>query len=121
MKRLANRLHMPMKGPAFQPLEDLPMQTGNPKVSSFSASSTQREGYVTPAKFSVSQVTALRQELLQRGVDHFQAAEIINSFVASGGYGISQEMARHIALRLERMHDGIESLHRQLEICALAM
>jgi hypothetical protein len=96
------------------------MQTRNPNASLLSASGTQL-GYITPAKFSVSQVTALRQDLLQRGLDHFQAAEIINSFVAAGGYGISQEMARHIALRLERMHDGVEALHRQLESCALAM
>jgi hypothetical protein len=72
-------------------------------------------------KFSVSQVAALRRDLLQGGLDYLQVAEIINSFVAAGGYGISQETARHIAMRLKRMHDGVEALHRQLESCARAM
>jgi hypothetical protein len=96
------------------------MQTRNPN-SPLGLSGTQHHGYVMAEKFSLSQVAALRRDLLQRGLDYLQAAEMINSFVAAGGYGISQEMARHIAIRLERMHDGVEALHRQLETCALAM
>jgi hypothetical protein len=97
------------------------MQTRNPEASARNGGDTWHEGCARSEKFSVSQVAALRRDLLQGGLDYFQAAEIINSFVAAGGYGISQEMARHIAMRLERMHDGVEALHRQLETCALAM
>ena len=42
-------------------------------------------------KFSVAEVAALRNELLQGGLDSFQAAELLKMFLTGRGYGISPE------------------------------
>ena len=42
-------------------------------------------------KFSVAEVAALRNELLQGGLDSFQTAELLKMFLAGRGYGVSPE------------------------------
>ena len=54
-----------------------------------------------PEKFSVTELTALRNDLLQNGVDHWQAAEMLTLFLNGRGYGISRQSARAAIGRLE--------------------
>ena len=72
-------------------------------------------------KLSMTEVTTLRRELLGSGLDCFQIAEVVTTFVASHGYGISREMALSAANLIEQRHHNVESLQRELEISALAM
>jgi hypothetical protein len=72
-------------------------------------------------KFSVAEVTALRNELLQGGLDSFQTAELLKMFLVGRGYGISPESALDAAGRIEGMHCDVESLHKELETLALVM
>ena len=72
-------------------------------------------------KFSTTDITTLRRELLERELDCFQIAEVVTAFVASHGYGISREMALNAANLIEQRHRNVESLQRELEISALAM
>jgi hypothetical protein len=72
-------------------------------------------------KFSVAEVTALRNELLQGGLDSFQTAELLKMFLVGRGYGISPESALDAAGRIEGLHCDVESLHKELETLALVM
>ncbi|HEV3037162.1 MAG TPA: hypothetical protein VHA33_05185 [Candidatus Angelobacter sp.] len=72
-------------------------------------------------KFSVAEVTALRNELLQGGLDSFQTAELLKMFLVGRGYGISPESALDAAGRIEGLHCNVESLHKELETLALVM
>ena len=72
-------------------------------------------------KFSVAEVTALRNELLQGGLDSFQTAELLKIFLVGRGYGISPESALDAAGRIEGLHCDVESLHKELETLALVM
>jgi hypothetical protein len=72
-------------------------------------------------KFSVAEVTALRNELLQGGLDSFQTAELLKMFLAGRGYGVSPESALDAANRIEGPNFNVESLHKELETLALVM
>jgi len=72
-------------------------------------------------KFSVAEVTALRNELLQGGLDSFQTAELLKMFLAGRGYGVSPESALDAANRIEGPNFNVESLHKELESLALVM
>jgi hypothetical protein len=71
-------------------------------------------------KFSNIEVEALRNDLLQDGLDSFQGAEIIKTFIAGRGYGISPEMALKTVHRLNTSCN-VELLHKELEALALVM
>ena len=72
-------------------------------------------------KFTPSDLTALRGELLRSGVDSFQAAEIVTSFLSGRGYGISSHEARGVASRIEVPGVTAEGIQLELERVALAM
>ena len=72
-------------------------------------------------KFSVAEVAALRNELLQGGLDSFQTAELLKLFLTGRGYGISPESALDAAGRIEGAGCNVESLHKELETLALVM
>ena len=72
-------------------------------------------------KFTPSDLTALRGELLRSGVDSFQAAEIVTSFLSGRGYGISSHEARGVASRIEVPGVTAERIQLELERVALAM
>jgi hypothetical protein len=71
-------------------------------------------------EFSNIEVTALRNDLLQDGLDSFQGAEIIKTFITGRGYGISPQMALETVHRLNTSCE-VELLHKELEALALAM
>ena len=72
-------------------------------------------------KFSATDLIALRSELLQSGVDSFQAAEIVASFLSGRGYGISNHEARSLASRIEVPGVTAEHIQAELERVALVM
>lgn len=72
-------------------------------------------------KFSVAEVAALRNDLLQRGLDSFQTAEVITMFLSRLGYGISPQSALDTAGRIEGTNWDVNVLHKELERVALMM
>jgi hypothetical protein len=72
-------------------------------------------------KFTPSDLMALRSELLQSGLDTFQAAEIVTNFLSGRGYGISSQEARHVASNIEGMGCKPEHIQAELERVARVM
>ena len=65
-------------------------------------------------KFTPSDLLTLRNELLQSGVDSFQAAEIVTNFLSGRGYGVSTHEARGVVTTIES--PGITAEHIQAEL-----
>ncbi len=72
-------------------------------------------------KFSSSDLAALRSDLLQSGLDSWQAADLLSTFLAGRGYGVSNHDARHAASRLESAGCSLDSMQQELEKLALVM
>lgn len=72
-------------------------------------------------KFAPSDLVALRSELLQCGLDSFQAAEIVSSFLSGRGYGISSHEARRVACNIEGLGCKPEHIQAELERVARVM
>jgi hypothetical protein len=66
-------------------------------------------------KFTSTDLAALRSDLLQSGVDSFQAAELVTSFLSGRGYGISTDEARGVASKIEGVGCTVESIQEALE------
>jgi hypothetical protein len=79
------------------------------------------DDHLTAEKFTPSDLTALRTELLQSSVDTFQAGEILTSFLSGRGYGISSHEARRVASKIERAGCKPEHIHAELERVARVM
>jgi hypothetical protein len=86
-------------------------------MSDFEAS----EDRVIAEKFTPSDLLALRSEMLQSGLDSFQAAEILCNFLSGRGYGISSQEARHVASRIEGNGCKPEHIQAELERVARVM
>ena len=72
-------------------------------------------------KFTPSDLTALRIELLQCNLDSFMGGEILTHFLSGRGYGISSQEARHVASRIEGMGCRPEHIQQELESVARVM
>ena len=73
-------------------------------------------------KFSVTELSALRNDLLQGGmVDSREAAEVLQVFLMGRGYGVSPEAAIDAAGRVEMAGCSLPVLERELEGLALVM
>jgi hypothetical protein len=72
-------------------------------------------------KFSEVDVATLRQELMQSGLDRWQTAELISSFLAERGYGVSAMGARDALSRIDASHNSLTTMHHELEQLALMM
>jgi hypothetical protein len=66
-------------------------------------------------KFTATDLAGLRTDLLQSGVDSFQAAELVASFLSGRGYGISTDEARGVASRIEGVGATVETIQAELE------
>lgn len=86
-------------------------------MSEFEAS----EDRVVAEKFTPSDLLSLRTELLQSGLDSFQAADIVTNFLSGRGYGISCQEARHVASRIEGHGCKPEHIQAELERVARVM
>ena len=69
-------------------------------------------------KFSVTELAVLRNELVQNGLDAFQAAELFKLFLAGRGFGASQEAAMDAASKIN--HSGCDISVMQKELSNLA-
>lgn len=72
-------------------------------------------------KFSLSEVTALRNELLQAGLDSWQTAELFQVFLTGRGYGASAESALDAARSVEGSGISLDVMKTELEKLALVM
>ena len=72
-------------------------------------------------QFASTDLVNLRDELLQAGLDSWQVAELIGSFLAARGYGISHAEARSAALNVQLLHGSIQEMQAELERLALPM
>jgi len=73
-------------------------------------------------RFSVTELTALRNDLLQGGlIDSREAAELLQVFLMGRGYGVSPQAAFDAAGRVEMSGCSIPVLQSELENLALVM
>lgn len=72
-------------------------------------------------KFAVPELEELRIGLLQHGLDSWQAAELISSFLAGRGYGVSRQGARDAVSRMEGIGCSIHCMQAELEKLAMVM
>jgi hypothetical protein len=73
-------------------------------------------------RFSVTELTALRNDLLQGGlVDSREAAELLQVFLMGRGYGVSPQAAFDAVGRVEMAGCAIPVLQVELENLALVM
>ena len=72
-------------------------------------------------KFPMLELQELRDGLLQNGLDSWQAAELVSSFLAGRGYGVSRQGARDAVIRFEGVGHSIASIQAELEKLALVM
>jgi len=72
-------------------------------------------------KFSSVELAALRSELLQSGVDSWDAARVLQIFLAGRGYGVSPEAALDAASRVEGAGCALEVIQKELEGIAMVM
>jgi len=72
-------------------------------------------------QFNTAEMSALRRELLENGLDSWQAAEVLQLFLTGRGYGVSPEAALKAASRLEGGSCSLETLQKELENLALVM
>lgn len=72
-------------------------------------------------KFTEDDLNTLRSELMQAGLDSWQAAELIASFLTARGYGVSTGDARTVATVIESQSCSLECMQRELEQVARVM
>ncbi len=72
-------------------------------------------------KFAANELVGLRTELLQSGVDSWQAAELVTAFLSGRGYGADPATVREIVLRLEGNTCSVECMQQELERVAYVM
>ena len=72
-------------------------------------------------KFTAEDVAELRTELQQSGLDSWQAAELVASFLSTRGYGVSSEGARNVITRIDSASCNLAGMKAELEQLALAM
>jgi len=72
-------------------------------------------------KFTEADLAGLRDDLLKSGIDSWQAADLISSFLSGRGYGVSNHAARKAASRIESIGCSLKCLQEELEKLALVM
>jgi hypothetical protein len=73
-------------------------------------------------RFSVMELSALRNDLLQGGmIDSREAAELLQVFLMGRGYGVSPQAAMDAASRVEMAGCALPVLQHELEALALVM
>ena len=73
-------------------------------------------------RFSVTELAALRNDLIQGGmIDSREAAELLQVFLMGRGYGVSPQAALDAAFRVESAGCAMPILQQELENLALVM
>ncbi len=73
---------------------------------------------MTAEKFSTMELAALRNELVENGIDARQAGEVLQMFLMGRGYGVSPEAAVDAAARVEGAGCALDVIQRELESLA---
>lgn len=78
---------------------------------------------ITPSdgKFTAEDIAELRLELQRSGLDSWQSAELVSSFMGVRGYGVSSEGARGVITRIDATHCNLDCMRAELERLALPM
>ncbi len=71
--------------------------------------------------FTQADLSGLRAELQQAGIDSWQAGELISSFLSGRGYGVSNSEARTAAGRIESVGCNLQCMQEELSRLALIM
>ena len=71
--------------------------------------------------FSATELTALRNDLLQGVIDSHESDELLQIFLSGRGFGVSPQRARDAASRVEMAGCSLPVLQRELENLALVM
>jgi hypothetical protein len=72
-------------------------------------------------KFAATDLTELRKELQQAGLDTWQAAELISSFLSGRGYGVANDDLRNATTRIDSFSGSIQRMQEELEKVAFYM
>ncbi len=72
-------------------------------------------------KFTIPEMVALRSELLNNGLDSWQAGELFQMFLIGRGYGVSPQAACDAATKVGGAGCTLESLQQELERIAMVM
>jgi hypothetical protein len=73
-------------------------------------------------RFSIHELTCLRNDLLQGGLSDFrEAAELVQVFLIGRGYGVSPQAAMDAVGRVEMSGCALPVLQHELENLALVM
>jgi hypothetical protein len=72
-------------------------------------------------KFAATELATLRDELMQSGLDYWQAAEVLSVFLVTRGYGVNSQQARDAVLRMDGGTCSYECMQVELERVALVM
>jgi len=72
-------------------------------------------------QFAEADLSGLREDLMKSGLDSWQAADLISSFLAARGYGVSTQDARKAVFRMESIGCSIKCLQAELEKLAQVM
>lgn len=70
-------------------------------------------------KFSEEELSDLRNELRQSGLDNWQAAELLSRFLAVHGYGVNPIRARDAVTRMEGPLCSFDRMQAELERVAM--
>lgn len=80
-----------------------------------------KANYVQIEQFPEADLTGLREDLMKSGLDSWQAADLISSFLVARGYGVSTQDARTAAFRMESISCSLQCLQEELEKIAQVM
>ena len=72
-------------------------------------------------KFPEADLAGLREDLLRSGIDSWQAADMIRTYLSGRGYGVSSHAALHAAALLESAGYKVQHIQEQFEKIALVM
>lgn len=72
-------------------------------------------------RFATTELAGLRNQLMQSGIDFWQAAEVLSTFLAGRGYGVNPDQARVAVMRIEGAGCSYECMQSELERVALVM
>ena len=72
-------------------------------------------------RFTATELAALRSDLLQGGIDSYEAAQLLQVFLMGRGYGVSPTAALDAAGRVEMAGCALPVLQHELENLALVM
>jgi hypothetical protein len=72
-------------------------------------------------KFAATDLTELRKELQQGGIDSWQAAELVGAFLSGRGYGVANNDLRNATARIDSFAGSIQRMQEELEKVAFYM